>query len=292
MGRRGVQVALGLLWLLDGALQLQPYMLGRHFATDVIAPAGEGQPRFVASGVTWAADLVAAHAVAWDLLFAFVQLAIGLGLLVPRLPVVRAALAASVAWGLAVWYFGEGLGGLASGDLNLLVGGPGAVLLYVVLALAVWPSTRGAAGTQPPPAAWLPFAWAVLWLGGALWQGAPAHDSAGLLADEIRGSAEGAPRWLASFDRTAATHVLAGDGWIVGGFVAVMVVVGLFGLVAGAPRLVAAALGILLAAAMWLLGQSLGELTTGQSTDPNSGPLLIVMALALVRAGRPRSRPE
>src|SRR4051812_18630056 len=100
MGRRGVQVALGLLWLLDGALQLQPYMLGPHLSADVIAPAGEGQPGFVSSGVSWAADLVAAHPLAWDLVFAAVQLVIGLGFLIPRFRVVRLAVVASVAWGL------------------------------------------------------------------------------------------------------------------------------------------------------------------------------------------------
>ncbi len=37
--RRGLQLALAALWLLDGALQFQPFMLTRGFAHDVIAPA-------------------------------------------------------------------------------------------------------------------------------------------------------------------------------------------------------------------------------------------------------------
>ncbi|MFL6110109.1 MAG: hypothetical protein ACJ786_01960 [Catenulispora sp.] len=291
MGRRGVQVALGLLWLLDGALQLQPYMLGPHLSADVIAPASEGQPGFVSSGVSWAADLVAAHPMEWDLVFAAVQLVIGLGFLIPRFRVVRLAVVASVAWGLGVWYFGEGLGGLASGQMDLVTGAPGAVLLYVVLALAAWP-TAPTGRRQPPPAAWLPIAWALLWLGGALWQGAPAHDSASVVAGDIRDSAAGAPDWLARLDRTTSAHALAGGGRTVGALVAVMVVVGLFGLVRGGPRALAAALGIALAAAMWLLGQGLVELATGRSTDPNSGPLLIVMALALVRAAPLRPPQE
>jgi hypothetical protein len=289
MGRRGVQLVLGLLWLLDGALQLQPYLRGPHLSTDVIAPAGQGQPGFVTSGVTWAADLVAAHPLAWDLAFAGVQLAIGLGLLIPRPRVVRLALLASVLWGLGVWYFGEGLGGVASGDLDLLVGAPGAVLLYVVLALAVRPSTTPSGDRQPPPAAWLPLAWALLWLAGAVWQGAPAHNSAGVIAGDIQGSAAEAPGWLATLDLTVSEHVLSGGSRTVGALVAVMVVIALFGLVPGAPRVFAAVLGIVLAAAIWLFGQGLGGLTTGRSTDPNSGPLIVLMALALVRAG-PRGR--
>jgi hypothetical protein len=40
--RRGIQLALGLLWILDGLLQFQPDMFSRRFATQVIAPAGAG----------------------------------------------------------------------------------------------------------------------------------------------------------------------------------------------------------------------------------------------------------
>jgi hypothetical protein len=105
-----------------------------------------------------------------------------------------------------------------------------------------------------------------------------------MVADDIRGSADSAPGWLATLDRTVSAHVLAAGGSTVGALVAVMVVIGLFGLVPGAPRVCAAALGIVLAGTFWLVGQDLGELTSGQSTDPNSGPLIIVMALALVRA--------
>ncbi|MDX6511391.1 MAG: hypothetical protein QOE36_895, partial [Gaiellaceae bacterium] len=109
--RRTLQVVLGLFWLLDGALQLQPFMLGTGFARQVIAPLAAGQPHFVAGPVHWAANLVAAHPVAWDVPFAAVQLLIGLGLLAPR--TARLALAASLPWALGVWFFGEGLSGLA-----------------------------------------------------------------------------------------------------------------------------------------------------------------------------------
>jgi hypothetical protein len=36
---RRLQVALGLIWLLDAALQYQPFMFGRGFATDVVLPS-------------------------------------------------------------------------------------------------------------------------------------------------------------------------------------------------------------------------------------------------------------
>src|SRR6267378_7027780 len=123
--RRHLQIALGLLWLLDGGLQLQPFMLGTGFAKQVIAPAAAGQPHFVAAAVRWGASVIVAHPVAWDVPFATVQLLIGLGLLVPR--TARLALAASLPWSLGAWLFGEGLSGLASGHASLLTGAPGSV---------------------------------------------------------------------------------------------------------------------------------------------------------------------
>jgi hypothetical protein len=104
--RRHLQVVLGLFWFLDGILQLQPFMLRASFARELLAPVGDGQPQFVAGPVHWAANIVAAHPVAWDVPFGIVQLALGLGMLVPR--TARLALAASLPWALGVWWLGEG----------------------------------------------------------------------------------------------------------------------------------------------------------------------------------------
>jgi hypothetical protein len=280
MSRRQVQVALGVLWILDGALQLQPFMFGRGFAEQVIAPAGEGQPGFVSSGVQWAADLVVSQPVAWDLAFAAVQLAIGLGLLVPR--TVRPALSASLAWSAGVWFFGEGLGGLASGHADLLTGAPGAVLLYAVLALGVWPHPVEVGVEPEPPARWLPMAWAVVWVGGAALQLLPGQNRIGDVTDAIRGNADDAPAWLAHVDHSAAT-TLAGRG--VTALIVIVVVQGAIGLAAiphGVPRSAAGVAGIVVSLLFWVFGQSLGELWSGQSTDPNSAPLLVLLALAMM----------
>src|SRR5439155_25970102 len=67
--RRSLQVVLGLFWLLDGGLQFQPFMLRTSFARDVLGPTGSVQPQFVAGPVHWAANLIAAHPVAWDVPF-------------------------------------------------------------------------------------------------------------------------------------------------------------------------------------------------------------------------------
>ena len=49
---RSIQIGLGLLWLLDGLLQLQPKMFGADFANGVILPMTQGQPNFVSAAMT------------------------------------------------------------------------------------------------------------------------------------------------------------------------------------------------------------------------------------------------
>ena len=61
-----------------------------------------------------------------------------------------------------------------------------------------------------------------------------------------------------------------------------MVLIGVAGL-AGRPRRTAAAVaGAVVATTFWVLGQNIGPLCSGQDSDPNTGPLIVLMALALV----------
>jgi copper(I)-binding protein len=286
--RRGLQIALGIVWLVDGALQLQPFMFGSGFASQVLAPAADGQPGWVAAGVRWAAGVVGAHPAPWNTVFALVQLGIGIGLLVR--PTVRVALAASVGWAIGVWYFGEGLGGLASGHASLLTGAPGAVLLYAVLALAVWPHRVEDAPTgwrgwfhhdsSDAPAGWTPMAWAVVWVGGALLQALPDQNTPVRLSTALTGG--DMPAWQMGLNQGLADHVQRSgsqDNWLL---LAVLLAIGLCAL--GGPRLrtYAGWVGAVVATVFWMLGQGFGDLLSGQATDPNSGPLLIIFALAVL----------
>jgi hypothetical protein len=88
-------VALGVLWLLDGALQLQPFMFTADFAQQVVAPSGQDQPAWVSVPTDFFAGLIAAYPVPMNLGFALLQLALGVGFLIPRL--VRLAIVVSVA---------------------------------------------------------------------------------------------------------------------------------------------------------------------------------------------------
>jgi hypothetical protein len=280
--RRHLQIALGLLWLLDGALQLQPFMLGTGFAMKVIAPTAAGQPHFVAGPVQWGASLIAAHPAAWDVPFAAVQLLIGLGLLVPR--TARLALAASLPWSLGVWFFGEGLAGLASGHASLLTGAPGSVLLYGVLALAAWPRLDA---SHEAPARWLPLAWAALWVGGAIFQALPGQNTGTAVAGAISGGADGAPGWLGRLDASVAGWTTRHGTAVV---IALVVSEALIGLAAlhSRSRRPALAAGLVLALALWVVGQDLGQLYSGHATDPNTAPIIALLAIAILGSRRAR----
>jgi hypothetical protein len=269
--RRHLQIALGLLWLLDGVLQLQPYMLGTGLANQIIAPTAAGQPHWVSAPVLWEARLIAAHPVAWDVPFALSQLLIGLGLLFPR--TAKLALAVSLPWVLGVWYFGEGLSGLASGHASLLSGAPGSVLVYGLLALAAWPTTNP---RDEAPARWLPIAWAVIWVGGAVLQALPAQNTGPDLV-----SALSEPGLAGAWTPRHGTAVVVG----------LVIVEALIGLAAlhRRTRVPAVAVGFVAALAIWVIGQGFGLLSSGQATDPNTAPILALMAVAILGAARPRA---
>ena len=287
--RRGVQVSLGVLWLIDAALQLQPFMFTTGFARQVLAPTAQDQPGWVAGPVDFFARLVAAHPAALNTGFALVQLALGVGFLFPRL--VRPAIVGSVAWSAGIWWFGEGLGGLASGHASLVTGAPGAVLLYAVLALAVWPQRddRATFAAGFAVAGWFPFAWAVLWVGGAILQILPGQRGSAALADQVD-STDGAPGWLEPMHHNATAALSHGGNASFLALVAVMSMVGVAGLAGRRWQIAAAAVGSVVATAFWVLGQNVGELYSGQSTDPNTGPLIVVMALALASTANPNRR--
>jgi hypothetical protein len=294
--RRHLQVALGILWLLDGLLQLQPFMLSRRFATQVIAPAASGQPAWVAWPVHQAAATIGAHAVVADLLFAFVQLVLGIGFLHRRS--VRVTVVASVVWAAGVWFFGEGLGGLAGGTSSLLSGAPGAVALYAVLALAAWPGGahrdggQTAEGPRPVPS-WFPVAWAAIWLDLALVALLPANRSVGAVRSQVDGSAGPLPGWLSHVDRAVGAGVGHAGIWTIVLLAAGPAAIGLLGLGTVRQRRAAAWCGIGLASAAWVVGQSFGLLFSGSATDPNTGPLLALCGVALLGVLHPSTHaPE
>lgn len=278
---RGIQIALGLLWLLDGILQFQPYMYSRRFIAETIEPMLSMQPALVAHSIHWAGQLAASDLTVWNTLFALVQCAIGLGLLYR--PTVKPALALSFGWTLVVWWFGEGFGMLLMNMGSPFDGAPGAVLLYGVVGLLAWPArsgdARSAAASGPLGDRGGLAAWSAVWgCSALLWLEVLTRPVYSISGGLLEASADSMP-WLANLQRSLST-ILQGDGKP---FAAIALVVSL-AVAAGIWtrwRRGALALGVLLALLCWTLGQSLGGLTTGDATDPNSGPLLVLLAFAV-----------
>jgi hypothetical protein len=285
--RRTLQLGLAVLWLLDGALQCQRFMFTRAFARTALAPAGAGQPAFVAHSVHWASIIVLAHPVLTNSGFAAIQLAIGLGLCVRRS--VRWALAGSVVWGVAVWWLGEGLGGLTTGE-TLLTGAPGAALLYAVIALIAWPSRDGGSSASPSRLA-IP-AWVALWMGGAGLQIAAGNNTGQSITMMFHDAGTDNPGWITRIDDHLAHLHITNTG--VAALIAVEILVALWALIPGRTRQISAITGGVIAASIWLVVQGLGDLTSGQATDPNTGPLIVLLALAVLgtRVAHQTNRPS
>lgn len=244
-------------------------------------PRRANRPGLRPQAISSPAGIIAAHPAPLNTGFALVQLALGIGFLIPRM--VRPAIVGSLTWSVGIWWFSEGLGGLATGHASLVTGAPGAVLLYAVLALAAWPATDHRNPRDPAEAGvtgWFPAAWGILWIGGALPQLLPSQRGTAALGDQI-GSTDGVPGWLAGLHHSAGAVLSHGGNAPFIALVAVMTLVGLAGLGGRPWRMAAAAVGTVAATTFWVLGQNIGQLYSGQATDPNTGPFIVLMALAL-----------
>ncbi len=310
INNRTIQIALGIFWLLDGFLQLQPKMFTSAFATRVVSPAAQGQPGFVAGLMHFGVTLFLTHPAVFNALFALTQLSIGALILFPK--TVKIGLSLSILWGLVVWVFGEGFGGIFSGQL-LLMGAPGAALIYVLLAMAVYPRVKK---LEPKIAHWLAFVWLVLWVGGGIFQLLPLNNSTGIMGSMVAANSSGAPSWIATADNAiadfvsglgnnnhntaskqpAVVSVSMGGMVMTGSFTSkgpsrpgLVFILG-FALLEMAIgigvlfryRKIAIVLGILLSLCFWFFGQSFGDIYSGVGTDLNSGPLLVIMGLAII----------
>lgn len=284
------QVLLGVLWLADGALQLQPFMFGRSFVTAVLLPTAAGNPTPVAGSISAMARFIEPHIALWNALFAVTQLVIGLGLLVRR--TVRPALVLSFAWSLLVWWFAEGLGGILTGAASPLGGAPGAVLLYVLVGLLAWPRRSVDEEPERAPSSGLlgdagsRIALAALWLGSAALLLQPGNFAGGALRNAIVAAEAGQPAWYAGFLASAAS-IVGSHGTAL--MVALAVEMTLLGLGAAFGWRTPGLLGVatVLALVLWVFPEGLGGILTGQGTDPNTGPLLALAGFAWYR-----SRPQ
>jgi hypothetical protein len=290
--QRTLQIVLGLFWLLDAGLQFQSYMFRRSFVETYILNNAHGQPAVAAWVIDDIGHFIEPHIAAWNTLFALIQVAIGLGLLFR--PTVRYALALSFAWVLGVWVLGEGMGMVLTGMASALTGAPGSVLMYGLLGLLAWPTGRepdeDAVGVASSPAARgvggvaTPLiVWAGFWSLAAILFVLPQNRTTTSVSSAITGMQSGEPGTYAHFlHGVGSTLSSAGTEWA-WVLAALSLVIGFGPLLSRRPG-VFLTVGAVLSLLFWVTGQGLGGIFTGSGTDPNTGPLIAVLAMAMTPA--------
>ncbi len=287
--RRTIQIALGVLWILDAALQFQPTMFTQGFVHHVILPNATGQPSWLAAAVTHMANFVSHEVAMWNALFALIQLGIGVGLLFRRS--VRPALIVSFVWAFSIWVIGEGMGQIFTGTATVLMGAPGAVALYALIGALVWPTPErdpqerrtgiasSAAGHGPLGGRGALIVWTALWTFYAVLFVLPDNRTANGLHDMVMGMSRGEPGWYGHF-LNAIGNAFTGAGTstsVILAILCLLIAVGPLVRRDPAPFLYG---GAALALVFWVTGQGLGGILTGSGTDPNAGPLLVLLAVA------------
>ncbi len=298
--QRVLQIVLGLFWLLDAGLQFQPYMFGSGFTTTYLLNNAHNQPDVVRWIITNVGNFVGPHVAVWNTFFALIQVAIGLGLLFR--PTVRPALAVSFFWAFGVWFFGEGLGQIFTGSASALTGAPGSVFLYGLIGLMAWPRTAPTAeDREAEPIVGIASSAAAQGIGGAatpllVWCGywslaailflLPDNRTPTSVSSAITGMSAGEPSTYAHFLNNFGGHFGSGGLWTTWLLAIGSLIVGFGPLVSRRATPFLAAGGVL-ATFFWISGQGLGGIFTGSGTDPNSGPLIVLLALAMAPAVLP-----
>lgn len=270
---RRVQTVLGLFWLLDGALQFQSFMYSRGFPQMLIGMA-EGQPTWLHDSMVWAAKVENGAPSIWNTLFALTQVTIGLGILYR--PTVKPALVLSFGWALIVWWFGEGFGMLFMLMAQPLTGAPGAVLLYALIGMIVWPNGRagGLVGVRGAKTIW-----AALWIATAwLWL-QPQNSAAGAVHDAVTATDSGIG-WVNSL-QTSLADATRGDGLAIAlVLAAISAAIGIAVAADWHPKSFLDA-SIVLSVIYWVVPQGFGGIFAGGATDLNSGPLFVLLACSM-----------
>ena len=294
--RRLLQQTLAGLWLLDGALQYQAFMFSKGFS-DMLAGTASGNPGVVASPITWDAKLVGHHLVLLNAIFATTQLLIGIG--IAWRPTVRVALARldRLVAGRVVVRRGTRDGAdrrrepgqwRPRGRDPLRPARGAAVADRPWFAREVGTVCGSARGGRPVARA----LWLVLWLSLAYFALLPGNRAPQAPHDMIAAMTDGEPGWLAALDRGAASLV-AHQGLAASIVLAVALVIVAVGVYLPAPAAKGTlVLAIVVAAVIWVFGEAFGVIMTGGGTDPNSGPLLALLALAYWPARAPATAPS
>ena len=246
----------------------------------VMKPTVQGQPAAIVASLNWIIAVTTAHLVLINLMIALVQIILGILLLTGFW--VRATVIASVIWALVVWYGGEGMSMLLTGQASILTGAPGAVLLYPLLGLLIYPRKDDAEEGLIPRSA---FHWflAGFWFLAALLQLQPYWWGSGQISQTLSalvgmGGLNGflVDPILKGFSSATASAEIPTNIVLIVVFLGLGIALSVVKEERLRPVLIAS---IVVSLMIWI-GQGFGMIFTGMATDFNSGLLLVIMALA------------
>jgi hypothetical protein len=282
------------LWLIDGLLQLQPQMFTMNMVNGIMKPMLQGQPGLFEPSLQFIVNQTTLHLTEVNLLIAIVQVLLGLGFLFLSGDWVKWLVFASTAWAFIVWYGGEGMSMLLTGQASILTGAPGAVLLYPLLGLAVIPRKQFDTALQGAKREtsddgllsrkYLQWVLAGFWCFAALLQLQPYWWQQGQISQAI-GAMVGQgglnailvnPVLQQASNATANMEIPINIALI-----AIFLVIGVGLAVVKEeqvrPFLIAS---IVVSLVFWYFSEAFGMIFTGMATDFNSGLLIVVIALA------------
>jgi hypothetical protein len=131
MNRQTGRLIFGFLWILDGILELLPDT-AKNFIS-IIQSMADGQPAWLQSMLTWTANLLSPHAILWNGVLGVAEIVVGVLLLFAVSA--RLGIILSIALAIPIWIVGQAFGGILTGSAT----DPGAMPLYILAALLVWP---------------------------------------------------------------------------------------------------------------------------------------------------------
>jgi hypothetical protein len=294
LSRKTLQRILGALWLIDGLLQLQPQMFTMNMVNGIMKPMLNGQPGLFEPSLQFIVTQTTLHLTTVNLVIAIVQILLGLGFLLLSGRWVKDLVIASIVWAFIVWYGGEGMNMLFTGTASILSGAPGAVLLYPLLGLAVYPRKKSDTSAQGAvrkagddgllSRGLLRYILSGFWFFAALLQLQPNWWQPGQISQAI-GAMVGQGGLNSVLVDPVLRHISDATANIEVPLNIVLIVVFLaLGMCLAVvkeehlrPFLIAS---IVASVVFWYCSEAFGMILTGMATDFNSGLLVVLMALA------------
>ncbi|MGH9920218.1 MAG: hypothetical protein ACRD6W_15295 [Nitrososphaerales archaeon] len=277
LGRRHVRAAVGAAWVIAAILAAQPAGFTSDWWRFSAGQSAMGEPAAIRHSILWAVGIAGSHAVVFNILLVGLQAMIGLALIFGRAE--RLAILASVPLALGIWWIGEGFGALPTGFATFVGGAPGAVVLYPVLAFLAWPGTdavREKAGVSPRLAKGL---WLLLWCGQAAlllpWR-FPSGQVLGATVEEVNAG----PPWITKINDGVSEYLSVHGSFVMLALTILCVVIGLT-IAFDRGRRTGLVVGCAVMALSWVVFQGAGGLLTGDATDLNTAPLVVLLAFAI-----------